>query len=120
MIDFFSNISREASFGWIFFFLVVLVVLFLRSRTRNADSKINFDDLLVDQSTGKVSWAASVLFGSFLVTSLILVYQTFKGTLTDVTFSAYLGAWVAPLIAAMFKRPDRDDEHKRDDDHKPD
>jgi len=118
MTDFFSNISREASFGWIFFILVLLVVLFLRSRTKNSESKINFDDLLIDQTTGKISWAASVLFGSFLVTSLILVYQTFKGSLTDVTFSAYLGAWVAPLIAAMFKRPFKDDD-RRGDDHKP-
>jgi len=114
MIDILSNLSRETFFGLLLFILFISVVLFFRIRTKNADSKINFDDLLIDENTGKISWAATVLFGSFTITSVVLIYQTFKGTLTDTTFAAYLGAWCAPLIAAMFKRPDR-----RDDDHKP-
>jgi hypothetical protein len=84
--------------------IALLVVVSLNRRNRNPESKICLDDLLVGED-GKASRAAFVMGGSFLLTSWVIIYQTINGTLTDLTFGAYLTAWVIPAVTKLIKGP---------------
>lgn len=53
---------------------------------------------------GRPSKSAPVMFGSFVLTSWVVMFQTLEKTLSDATFSAYLLVWVAPTLTAYFKR----------------
>lgn len=83
------------------FVLVVLLVSLLR-RDASTHSAINLEDLLLGED-GKISKAAGVLLGSFVMTTWVIVYLTYTGKLTEGYFTAYLAAWVAPTIAKLFK-----------------
>lgn len=84
---------------------VFLLVRTLLRRNRSNTSLIDLDDLLIGDD-GKLSKAAVVLFGSFTVASWVIVYQVYKGVLTDVTFAAYLATFVAPTITKLWKSTD--------------
>ncbi len=85
--------------------IALLVVLFsLLRRDRNAHSAIDLEDLLIGED-GKVSKAACVMLGSFLMTTWVIVYLTYTGKLTEGYFTAYLATWVAPTVARLFKAP---------------
>jgi len=43
--------------------------------------------------------------GSFIVTSWIVIFQTLNKTLSDLTFAAYVGAWVVPAVTVLIKGP---------------
>lgn len=91
--------------------LLLAALLLLRSlliKSRDDDSPIDLDDLLLERGpdgTKQISKIAAVMFASFVVTSWVLIYQTLSGTLSDVTYGAYLAAWVAPMVTAIIKRP---------------
>jgi hypothetical protein len=74
----------------------------LERRNKSHTSKINLDDLLIGDD-GKASKAAFVMHGSFLVTTWVIVYQTLNKSLTDLTFGAYLTAWVIPAVTKLIK-----------------
>jgi len=80
--------------------IALLVMRALMRRSKDDKSLISLDDLLVGDD-GKLSKAASVMFGAFLLTSWVILYQTLNKTLTDVTFAAYLAAWVAPTVTKL-------------------
>jgi len=80
--------------------IALLVMRALMRRNKDEKSLISLDDLLVGDD-GKLSKAASVMFGAFLLTSWVILYQTLNKTLTDVTFAAYLTAWVAPAVTKL-------------------
>lgn len=83
--------------------IILLLILWgLERRNKNSHSKINLDDLLIGDD-GKASKAAFVMHGSFIVTSWVIVYQALNKTLTDLTFGAYLAAWVTPTVARLIK-----------------
>lgn len=90
--------------------IVILIILWLLER-RNKDkkSKINLDDLLVGDD-GRASKAAFVMFGSFVVTSWVIIFQMLNKTLTDLTFAAYLTAWVVPAVAKLLKGTGTNDD----------
>jgi hypothetical protein len=76
----------------------------LHRRSISRSSHISLDDLLIGDD-GKISKAAAVMNGSFLVTSWVIVFQTMNKTLTDITFSAYVAAWVIPSVTKLIKGP---------------
>lgn len=81
---------------------ICLIMLILERRSKNTTSGIQLDDLVLGDD-GRVSKAAFVLGGSFLVTSWVVVFQTVNGTLSDLTFGAYVAAWVAPTVTRLIK-----------------
>ena len=80
--------------------LALFILHALTRRDKCSTSSINLEDLLLGDD-GKMSKAATVLLGAFAATTLILVYQAWKGTLTDMTYGAYLAAWVAPTVTRL-------------------
>ena len=90
-----DNIIQNWIFGAIIALISILLYRTLRSRHTSRESRINFDDLLIDSETGRMSKPASVMFAALVVSSVVILYQTFKGALTDLSFGAYLTAWVA-------------------------
>lgn len=83
--------------------IILLALLFTLWRSdRSSRSAIDLEDLLLG-ADGKLSRAAAVLLGSFLMTTWVIVYLTYTGKLTEGYFTAYLAAWVAPTIALLFK-----------------
>lgn len=80
--------------------LVIFISLRRQSRAPNAYA---FTDLLLGDD-GKASKSAHVLFGSFFITSWVVVWGALSGHLTDVEFSAYLAAWVAPAVTVLITK----------------
>jgi uncharacterized membrane protein len=84
---------------------VVLVILWtLERRSRSNESNFHFDDLLLDEN-GKTSKPACVMFGSFVVTTWVIVFLAANEKLTEGYFGAYIAAWVAPVVAVIIKGP---------------
>lgn len=83
----------------------VLAILWsLERRSKSSLSKFHFDDLLLDEN-GKTSKAAAVMFGSFVVTTWVIVFLAVNEKLTEGYFGAYIAAWVAPVVANIIKGP---------------
>lgn len=95
-----SALDNRAMVFLLFGIVTIVVTLTLRHVNRN--SPINLEDLLLG-ADGRISKASALLFGSFLLSSWVVGYQTLNGTLSDVVFSGYLAVWVTPTLAAMFK-----------------
>lgn len=83
---------------------LLVIVWSLERRSKNAASRIQLDDLLIG-ADGKASKAAFVMGGSFIVTSWVVVYQAMNRTLSDITFAAYVAAWIVPTVTALIKGP---------------
>lgn len=85
---------------------LVLIISFayrlLHNRNKDAASKISLDDLLLGDD-GKVSKAAIVLLGAFVMTTWVVIYLTLQDKLTEGYFGGYIAAWVAPTITKLFK-----------------
>lgn len=102
-LDLFKLVSMAALMG-----VATAVLISIMRRSRNVQSAIDLDDLLLERGpdgTKQLSKIAAVMFASFVVTSYVILYQTLAGTLTDTAYAAYLAAWVAPMVTAIFKKP---------------
>lgn len=85
--------------------LVLLFILWvLERRNKSTTSRISLDDLLVGDD-GKLSKAAFVMHGSFIVTTWVVVFQTLNKSLTDLTFGLYVASWVTPAVTKLIKGP---------------
>lgn len=80
--------------------LLVVAVISLRRRDRCSTSPIKLEDLLIGED-GKLSKAAAVMMGSFLLTSWAIAYLAINDKLTEGIFGAYLAAWVAPTVTRL-------------------
>lgn len=74
-----------------------LMLLWLYRRNKNPKSKINLDDLILDED-GRISKVSLVMYIALIVSSHIIWLQAVRKTLTDLTFGAYLAAWVVPTL----------------------
>lgn len=86
--------------------LALIALGYIIRQSRRSDSPISLEDLLLERGPGgdkQLSKIAFYLLGAYVVSSWVVVYQLTLGTLTDVTFGAYLAAWVAPLLAKIVK-----------------
>lgn len=82
--------------------LLFVVARSLILRSRDTRSAINLDDLLLGDD-GKASKAAAVMFVALGVSSWVIAYAALQDKLSDLMFSAYLAAWVAPTVTRIFK-----------------
>jgi hypothetical protein len=83
---------------------LILILWGLHRRSKSAMSKISLDDLLIGED-GKISKAAAVMTGSFVLTSWVVVFQTLNKSLSDATFGLYIGTWVVPVVTKLLKGP---------------
>jgi hypothetical protein len=83
---------------------ILSILWILERRNKSTQSKIHLDDLLIG-TDGKASKAAFVMGGSFVVTTWVVIFQTLNKTLSDLTFAAYIGAWVVPATTILIKGP---------------
>ncbi len=79
---------------------LLAVVISLRRRSKVSGNGYSLGDLLMGDD-GKASKAAHVMFGSFFITSWIVVYAALSGKLSDLMFGAYLAAWVTPAVTKL-------------------
>lgn len=80
--------------------VILLILRALERRSKSRESRFFLDDLLIG-ADGKASKPAIVMFGSFVLTSWVVVFQTLNKTLSDISFAAYLTAWVVPAVTAI-------------------
>ena len=81
-----------------------LLAIFLSLR-RQSKSPNNYriTDLLLGED-GKASPSRHVLFGSFFITSWVVVWGALSGHLSDMEFTAYVAAWVAPAVSVIITK----------------
>lgn len=84
--------------------LLLLVVRSLVARDRSEASRLNLEDMLLDE-TGHMSSLRVVMLGSFFLTSWVMVYLTLAGKLTEMYFAYYGGFWIIPIVARVIKGP---------------
>lgn len=93
---------------WAMIAILALLIIIgwwgLERRNKAVASKIQLDDLLLGED-GRISKAASVMMGSFGLTSWVIIWQTINGALTEWMFTAYMGAWVLPTVTKLIKGP---------------
>jgi hypothetical protein len=83
--------------------LLLLVWSFYRAQRDPANS-FNLFDLIMEN--GRISRIGFAFLVALLVTSWVLVKMASNATRNlDVVFSAYLAAWVAPIVAKLFSPP---------------
>lgn len=83
---------------------IAIVALSVAHANRAPSSPVRLVDLLLGVD-GRLSKAACVMFGAFLISSWVIVLQALQHTLSDITFGAYLTAWVAPTVTALIAKP---------------
>ena len=83
--------------------LLLIVWSFYRAQRDPANS-FNLFDLILEN--GRVSRIGFAFLVALLVTSWVLVKMASNAQRDlDVVFSAYLAAWVAPIVAKLFSPP---------------
>ena len=92
--------------GMIIALLIIVSVVgrSLWARNKDEKSKINFDDLLLGDDD-KLSKAACVMLGAFVLTSWMMVQLTMTGKLTEGFLGIYVAAWITPAVAKLMKGP---------------
>lgn len=79
---------------------IALVMLMLVRRDRSTTSQVNLEDLLLGDD-GKLSKAASVMLGAFLMTTWLMVYLALNAKMTEGYLAIYVGAWIAPTVTRL-------------------
>lgn len=104
MINMLREIVSAPGFwmGFVLSLVVIGIGWTLHRRDKDRLSRINLEGFLVDPD-GTMNREAAVTFVALLVTSWIVIFQAFKGTLTEGTFGAYCLAWVAPTLARLYR-----------------
>ncbi len=102
MPDFFATFGSRHGMIAAFVGCLIFIVRSLIQRSRNIASGFNLDDLLIGDD-GKASKTAAVMFGSFGVTSWVIVYLALEEKLTEGYFGAYIAAWVVPIVTKIIK-----------------
>lgn len=81
--------------------VAALVIAHLLGRSqRDKHSPINFEDLFIGDD-GRMSKASTVMLGSFVVTTWMMVELTLSGKLTEGYLGLYMAAWVAPTVTSL-------------------
>jgi hypothetical protein len=91
-------------------FIIALVAVSFWRLHKNPNVDFNLLDLLMEN--GRVSKVSCMVLGSFAMNTWIMVQLTLHDKLTEVYFSAYIAAWVAPLIVRMIAQQPQQKEEK--------
>jgi len=81
---------------------VVALLSVLWHRDRSTASKIDFDTLLLD-TDGRMSKSAIVMFGSFGMTTWMMVFLTLEGKMSEGYLTIYGGLWIIPAVTKLVK-----------------
>jgi hypothetical protein len=85
--------------------LVITAIIYaLIKRDRSTISAINLEDLLLGDD-GRLSKAAAVMMGAFAMTTWLMVYLALGGKMTEGYLAIYVGAWIAPTVTVLIKKP---------------
>lgn len=85
--------------------LVILVISWMLHRhDRDTASRLNLEDLLIGDD-GRLSKAAAVMMGAFGLTTWLMAYLALTGKMTEGYLAIYVGAWIAPTVAVIIKKP---------------
>lgn len=68
---------------------------------RDPGSRFDLLDLVME--SGRLSKAAVVMMGSFVVTTWMMFDLTIQGKMTETYFLQYGGLWIVPVIAKIWK-----------------
>lgn len=87
----------------------ILFIAMLRAH-RNSESPFDFIDLLTERGPDGKRIASKIgcaFVGVFLSSTWLMIHLTWNNRMTEGYFTAYLAAWVAPLVAFVVwgKRP---------------
>src|ERR1043165_1309303 len=82
--------------------VLLFIVRVMFKRDKDPESKISLDDLLIGDD-GKLSKAAVVLLGAFLMTTWVIIHLTLTDKLTEGYLTLYAGAWIAPTVTKLIK-----------------
>jgi hypothetical protein len=85
-------------------FIVLTIAWVLHRRDKDQTSQLNLEDLLIGDD-GRLSKAAAVMMGAFGLTTWLMVYLALTGKMTEGYLAIYVGAWIAPTVAVIIKRP---------------
>ena len=87
--------------------LLLVALLLLRSllrRDKDRASAINLEALLLGDD-GKMSKAAFVMLGAFIVTTWLMIYLAISDKMTEGYLAIYVGAWIAPTVTRLLNPP---------------
>lgn len=91
----------------VFALVTYIIVRALLSRDKSSNSEINLDHLLMDLNPRTNKWEMSKPgafgFASFCITSLIVIWMTFMGKMTEGLFGLYGTFWIAPTLVKLYK-----------------
>jgi sterol desaturase/sphingolipid hydroxylase (fatty acid hydroxylase superfamily) len=104
LIDFLTSSGVQSLMAAVLFAIVIAIFWTLSHRNRSATSKIDLDDLLIGED-GRMSKSAVVMFGSFALTTWLMVYLALSGLMTEGYFMAYGTLWIAPAVTKLIKGP---------------
>lgn len=81
---------------------MVVIILGLAIALYRAN-KLRNDFQLVDliMQDGKASRIGFAYIATLFVSSFVVIHSEWQGRLTELLFTAYLGAWVLPLVARV-------------------
>jgi phosphoglycerol transferase MdoB-like AlkP superfamily enzyme len=85
---------------WVFVFILIVIALLFCRFHRDPTRKFDLSDLLMDD--GKASTVPFVLFGSFIVSSWVMIYLTKHAGMTPEYFLIYIVTWAVPTIAKLW------------------
>ncbi|MCX8962153.1 hypothetical protein EHW64_13680 [Erwinia psidii] len=71
-------------------------------------------DLITNPGSGRLSTSDTIVLGSFLVTSFVLIWSTFRnGEVSEGLYAAYIGGWVVQSQFSKYQALQRDKEWPR-------
>jgi hypothetical protein len=82
--------------------LVVIIIRVLWTRDKDEASKVCFDDLLLDPD-GRMSKSAIVMFGSFGMTTWLMVFLALSDKMSEGYLTIYGGLWIIPSVTKLIK-----------------
>jgi hypothetical protein len=82
--------------------IVIMVVRTLWNRDKCDESRISFDDLLLD-ADGRMSKSAIVMFGSFGMTTWLMVFLALSDKMSEGYLTIYGGLWIIPSVTKLIK-----------------
>lgn len=82
--------------------VVIAIISVLWHRDKSSASKIDFDTLLLDVD-GRMSKSAIVMFGSFGMTTWMMVFLTLEGKMSEGYLTIYGGLWIIPAVTKLIK-----------------
>ncbi len=85
--------------GVLIVFALVIAWSFYKAH-RDKDFSFSIFDLIMEN--GRLSRIACAFMATLLITSWVIVRLTYDNKLTEGLFTAYLAAWVAPIVAKLF------------------